>query len=221
MKKTLLLAGVATALFSLNANATEFKPYVAVKALYTDVDADMDWSYDDEVYGAESENYDVSDKGWGASLAVGASMKLASGAIRGELEISQKADAESSYTSDGDTYKNKIETQTLMLNAYYDIDTGTKLTPYIGAGIGYAKLEVKDEYWNSAYNETIDDTNFAWQIGAGAAYALADNVSIDAGYRYINYGDLSSSKVDFLGGNEKAKVDLTANEFYVGARYSF
>ena len=220
MKKTLLLAGVATALLVANVNAAEFKPYVAVKALYTDVDSNMDWAYSDE-YGSEKESYDVGDKGWGASLAIGVSNKLSHGAVRAELEFSQKADADSSYTSYDETFKNKIQAQTLMLNAYYDIDTGTKLTPYVGAGIGYAKLEAKDEYWNLEYGKSIDKNNFAWQIGVGAAYNLTNNVSLDAGYRYIDYGNLSSSEIDDWGGHEKAKVDLTANEFYIGARYMF
>lgn len=30
-----------------------------------------------------------------------------------------------------------------MLNVYYDIETGTKFTPYIGAGLGYARVESK------------------------------------------------------------------------------
>ena len=30
-----------------------------------------------------------------------------------------------------------------MLNRYYDIDTGTKLTPYLGGSIGYSKVKGK------------------------------------------------------------------------------
>ena len=214
MKKTLLLASVAS-LFALNANAVELNPYVGIKALYTDVDSEMKWAD-----ATDSEQYDISDKGWGAAVSVGVSTKLPYGAVRTELEYSKKADAESSYTSMGETFETKIESQSLMLNAYYDIDTGSKITPYVGGGIGFAKLELNDQYWNDVYNKKIDDTNFAWQIGAGVAYAVSDNISIDAGYRYIDYGSLSASGDDGYGG-EKEDVDMTANEFYIGARYSF
>ena len=40
MKKTLLLAGVAS-LFAMNANAVEFNPYVSAKLRYTDMSSDI------------------------------------------------------------------------------------------------------------------------------------------------------------------------------------
>lgn len=162
----------------------------------------------------------IGDKSWGTALAVGGFFQIPNGAVRTEIEYSQKADAENSYESMGDIYKAKIEIQSLMLNAFYDIDIGSKVTPYIGGGIGYAKLKLDDQYWKDAYGKDIDDNNFAWQIGAGVAVELTDNVSVDAGYRYVDYGDLSATGDDGYGG-ETESVDVTANEFYLGARYTF
>ena len=61
-------------------------------------------------------------------------------------------------------------------------------------------------------SESIDDNNFAWQIGAGVSYAMTDNVAVDAGYRYVDYGDFTK---------EDTTIDTSAHELYVGARYSF
>ena len=218
MKKTLLLAGVAGALFSLNANAMDLTPYVGARVLYTSIDAKMKYSD-----ATDSEKYNIDDKGIGAGLFVGSAIKLPYGAIRAELEYNKKADTKKSYTTNiglPETFNAKLETQSFMLNAYYDIDTGSKITPYIGGGIGYAKLKLNDQYWQDVYAKNIKDTNFAWQIGAGVAYAVTDNISIDAGYRYIDFGDLSDSGDDGYGG-ESEKIDVSANEFYLGVRYNF
>ena len=204
MKKTLFLAGVAS-LFAMNVNAADFTPYVGAKLRYVDMSTDVDLG----------DTFDVDDNVMGASVAVGASFKTTNGAIRTELEYNRNEDAEKSHTM----YLNgvlefqgnlEIESQSLMLNAYYDFDTGTKLTPYVGAGVGYSK--VKGTMTVEGVSDSIDDNNFAWQIGAGAGYAVTENVTIDAGYRYVDYGDFSK---------EDITVDTSAHELYVGARYAF
>ncbi len=215
MKKTLLLAGVAGTLFALNANAMDIRPYVGAKLLYTDVDANMKWSD-----AGDTEQHEISDKGFGGALSVGAATKLQYGTLRAELEYSKKADLDNSYTSMGESFDTKLKTQSLMLNAYYDIDTGSKITPYVGGGIGLARVELNDQYWKDLYDKKIDDTNFTWQIGAGIAYAVTDNFSVDAGYRYIDYGNMSETADDGYDG-EKESVDMTANEIYLGMRYNF
>ncbi len=108
------------------------------------------------------------------------------------------------------TGKFEIESQSIMLNAYYDINTGTKLTPYVGAGFGYANVEGKLSI--EGESDSVDDNNFAWQIGAGSSYALNEKILLDAGYRYVDYGDFTKEDVN---------VDTTAHELYVGARYAF
>jgi outer membrane autotransporter protein len=104
-----------------------------------------------------------------------------------------------------------------MFNAYYDIDTGTRFTPYVGAGLGYAHLKAKAN--GDVYGSESAD-NLAWQLGAGVSYAATDNISVDLGYRYTDYGSLTSKYSD-EDGSEKFKIDSDANEFYLGVRYAF
>ncbi len=205
MNKTLLLASAAVCLFAVNANAAEINPYVGAKLRYVDMSNDVDvLSVDDNVYGG--------------SIAIGASAKVNGGAVRAELEYNKNSDAEDTNTMNlsGEDFEGKfeVETESVMLNAYYDIDTGSKFTPYIGAGIGYAKVKasMKGEDSTYAYSAKVDDNNFAWQLGAGVGYAVNENVTVDAGYRYVDYGDFTEDEV---------KVDTSAHELYVGARYAF
>ena len=202
MNKTLLLAGVAACLFSANANAFEATPYVSAKLRYLDMSTDVQ---------ELDLKRDVDDKVWGGSFAAGVSTKVNGGAVRAELEYNKNADAKKTHNLYGRRLVNmEIESQSLMINGYYDIDTGSKLTPYVGAGIGYAKIKGKLSALGESYS--ADDNNFAWQVGAGVGYALNDKVSLDAGYRYVDYGDFTE---------EGLKWESSAHELYVGARYAF
>lgn len=206
MKKTLLLAGVATALFAMNASATELNPYVGAKFRYVDMSSDVKLG----------DTFAVDDNVMGGSIAIGTSFKTSKGSVRTELEYNKNQEAEKSHDmtviGSGVVFGGnlEVETQSVMLNAYYDIDTGTELTPYVGAGIGFAKTEGTLSALGES--ESIDDNSFAWQVGAGVGYAVTENVTVDAGYRYVDYGDISDYDVD---------IETTAHELYVGARYSF
>lgn len=57
-----------------------------------------------------------------------------------------------------------VTSTALMFNGYYDFETDTVFKPYVGAGIGYADLEVGDE----------SDDVFAYQFKAGVSRPLAD-----------------------------------------------
>lgn len=208
MKKTLLLASVASTLFAINGHAFDYNPYVSAKVTSSKIDADYKWT---DSAGGESYNQD--DTVFGGAIAAGISVPTAFGAVRTELEYRMNEDAEDEIAKIIDT---TVETQSLMLNAYVDIDTGTKFTPYIGGGIGYAK--VKGSFNEPIYGSegSMDDNNFAWQIGLGASYAITQNVALDAGYRYVDFGDFSETYKD-----EKDTLDVNASEFYIGARYTF
>lgn len=209
MNKTLLLAGVAC-LFSFSANAAELNPYVSGKLIYSDVgvDATDSWRTGSRP-GSDKSNFD--NDVWGMSVAGGVSMPTIGGALRTELELNIKEDGKKSNGGN----RAEIENNSLMINAYYDIDTGTKFTPYVGGGIGYAHLKGTV---NSRLGKMSESSNeFAWNVGAGIAYAVNENIAIDLGYRYSDFGSIEK---EYLPGRE-FKADIDASEFLLGARYSF
>lgn len=207
MNKTLLLAGVAAVLCASQANAVEIKQYVSGKLTYSDVSADVKYS---DISSSSESKEEASDNVLGGSFAYG--IKL--GALRTELELNLKGTAEKKYADEYETWKNSLENNSIMLNTYYDIDTGTKLTPYVGAGMGLARLKSKIDLEDAHYSKS--KTSFAWQIGAGFSYAVTNDVSLDAGYRYTDSGDISGQSED-----EKIKFDSSSHEFLLGARYMF
>ena len=233
MKKTLLLATVATVAFAMNANAGVLTPYVSAKLSAAQLDVNQSSreimpTQAGAVVTRNFQSYDDSKRVWGTSFAAGVSYGLEGGAIRTELEWQRNTAArmnntEATYTGGlgfAETDKTKIKTHAYMLNAYYDFDTCTKFTPYVGAGIGLAKTKIAHAVYDE-WKDTVKHTGIAWQIGAGIAYALNDNVSVDVGYRYIDYGKFKDSLVHEDLGLLRTSYETTANELYAGLRYSF
>lgn len=243
MNKTLLLAGVAFSVAAFNANAVELNPYVSAKAAFVKMQNDANVNSDYSSSGVTHYSNTFADKKhkddvWGLRLAAGAATPVKYGQLRGELELGWNDDAKDSNNFDfkiKKTYNHKFASElsvySAMVNVYYDIETGTKFMPYVGGGIGYAHIKNKAKVsgmidktpFNISSSES--ENNFAWNLGAGVAYALSDKISVDAGYRYTDYGNVkeSVSQDGFAKSviNVDGKYDVTSHEFLIGARYAF
>lgn len=147
--------------------------------------------------------------------------------VRTEIEYAIRTNSETEWDLKGDakaaSLKGQWNLQTLFLNAYWDFHNDTAFTPYIGAGVGMGFIQSKYEMdiagWGS---KSHDETNtvFAWNAGAGVAYAITDNLSADLAYRFVGLGYHENEKT--VAG-EKMKVGMApyANEFSLGIRYTF
>lgn len=177
---------------------------------------DLDWldRYLDEKYGPDYDAWKSAHKGW--------------------------IDDGLSWTGDGDLRlrskkKDRIDLKTLMLNSWFDIPTGTSLTPYLGGGIGIAFVNYKPSYSISSGTETLSwsesetKKNFAWSLGGGLAYDFLDNWTADLGYRFINAGrvevdddvpvSLYGLDIGEIKGKSKTKVQV--HDISLGIRYTF
>ncbi len=98
-----------------------------------------------------------------------------------------------------------ISLLTVMANAYYDMDAGSGVKPYIMGGLGLAHVDMS---WTSS-----DEDVFAWQVGAGLGVEVAENTTLDLGYRY-----LKPSKFDthYLGDGK-----IECHNIMLGLRYQF
>jgi len=75
-----------------------------------------------------------------------------------------------------------------MGNVYYDFNTTTPtLQPFLGVGIGYARVHAKLNSTGPFGATQYSGSNnvFAYQGTAGLTYNIAPNYAINAGYRYI------------------------------------
>lgn len=159
------------------------------------------------------------------------------GFVRVEGELSLRAAAIDSITSktnssiihnvDGD-----VGVFSAMINAFFDLQNGSRFTPYLGGGIGVAAMYISDTYGyvskkgsNSTYYETLygesDDTVFAYQLGGGIDIALTKRLSLDLGYRYFRTGEarFNSDYWDFT--NSSSSMRFESHNAMVGLKMKF
>ena len=75
-----------------------------------------------------------------------------------------------------------------MANGWYQLDTGTPFSPFIGIGLGAANLSWSGARRLRALQDEFEPTEstgwgFAYQAGAGLGVEIADGFSIRLGYR--------------------------------------
>lgn len=141
--------------------------------------------------------------------------------IRMELEYATRTTLKSEWNASlGGRVgvKSSWQVQTFQVNGYWDIETGTALTPYIGAGIGASYIDQSMTSGPGWARHSTQDSNWglAWNVGAGVAYAITDNLALDLQYRFAGFGE---SEVKHGGSN--VSNYMTANEFMAGMRISF
>ncbi len=113
------------------------------------------------------------------------------------------------------------ERWSLMGNAWYDIPLPRRpIDIYLGGGIGGggADLSVNDTVVQGRRNYT----NLVWQVGGGITYHRSDRLSIDFGYRYVDYGKADIPLASIVGavpaGNYTS--DLTAHQLMLSFRFN-
>lgn len=121
------------------------------------------------------------DTGW----ALGAALGYNFGNTRLEGEVAYQKAAEDKISALGVTLDSTADISALsfLVNGYYDFTNSSAFTPYLNAGLGFAKIKWTDDEYS------VDDTVFAYQVGAGVGYTLSKNVTLDAKYRYYATAD--------------------------------
>ncbi len=111
----------------------------------------------------------------------------------------------------------EIITTAFYVNGYYDFDTGTAWTPFIGAGIGYGDTEVS--YKPSGVTIIDDeDSSTMYQLMAGIGYDLTESANIYAQVRYRDSGEVSVNSSLLPA---EFDIDNESMVFDMGIRYTF
>ena len=105
---------------------------------------------------------------------------------------------------------------TYMVNALYDLPTGTPWSPYIGGGVGLADFNLSSNA--GAGNTSGHSTQFAYQglVGVGYTPASIPNTQWTLGYRYLGAQDPK-----FSGPTGDVKSQYSLNSFELGAKFRF
>jgi opacity protein-like surface antigen len=105
-----------------------------------------------------------------------------------------------------DVYDGQHSAIVLMANAYIDLGTWMCLTPFVGAGAGYARHTItglsdvgfiSDGTTGFGYSQSdFSEWKFAWAVHAGVAYNVNNNFKMELAYRYLNFGNVNTGVID-------------------------
>ena len=123
-----------------------------------------------------------------------------------------------------------VTAHSALLNAYVDLGGWGGVTPYVGVGIGAARLAASNYVstpvpaaallGETTISPTLTNTvkwTLAWAAMAGVTIDVTPQTKIDLGYRYMHMGALTFA--DTGGGAYRTTV--AAHEFRIGLRYMF
>ena len=138
-----------------------------------------------------------------------------------------------------DTYHATKNEWVVLANAYVDLGTWWCITPFIGAGVGGARVAINgftDQNINSnpiqpgpalagiAFGDNVAKWNFAWAAHAGLAYRVSPSLTIELAYSYIDMGSGTTGATrafdgSFSNGGPFTFNHITSHDFKLGIRW--
>jgi opacity protein-like surface antigen len=121
-----------------------------------------------------------------------------------------------------------------LANIYADLGTWGGVTPFVGAGIGFARVGIHSfrDAGIANGNPTLGyaDSDYKWNIAyalhAGLAYELTKNFTVELAYRYVYLGDGQSGDLIAFDGTNTIRnpmlfKDIDSHDLKLGIRYLF
>jgi len=127
-----------------------------------------------------------------------------------------------------DTYEGNLKSWVFLANAYVDLGTWNCFTPFVGAGIGGARVTLADFsdvnplVGGFGFGRNPSVWNFAYALHAGVAYNVTKNLKVELAYRYLNIGSITDT-VDCNGGCNPDSFkfgNLHSNDIKLGLRWT-
>ena len=114
----------------------------------------------------------------------------------------------------------EITERGFMANLWYDFDTQTRWSPYIGGGVGVVSSAPEYSFrtpLGQGQEDPDNDLLAAFQIGAGLGYKLNESTILELSYRF-RYNDGSDF---YLSNGGRLEADSTQNHvLLVGIRFN-
>jgi len=137
-----------------------------------------------------------------------------------------------------DTYRATKSEWVVLANGYVDLGTWWCMTPFIGAGVGGARVSIAGftdqgialnggvgpALAGLALADDVAKWNFAWALHAGVAYRVTPNFTVELAYRYLDMGNgLTGDLRTFDGTNNISNPTtfkhITSHDLKIGVRW--
>ncbi|HEX2366113.1 MAG TPA: outer membrane beta-barrel protein [Bradyrhizobium sp.] len=136
-----------------------------------------------------------------------------------------------------DTYHATKSEWVVLANAYADLGTWWCITPFIGAGVGGARVSINNftdqgitnlgagALPGLAFGDNVSRWNFAWALHAGLAYQVSPNFTVELAYRYLDMGDGLTGDLRTFDGtnnvfNPMTLRNITSHDVKLGVRWN-
>ncbi len=204
-----LLVGLVPFAASFAADAADNDPS---KGFYVGAAVGANWTRDSDITGTGINVGADFDTGWAGALTAGHAY---GNGVRSEIELGRRGnDLDSLSGTTAGT--GDVTAWSGMVNVLYDFKTGTPFTPYVGAGLGAARVSLDVRPIGSSRIDD-SDTTLAYQGIAGVGYRLNESAQAFVDYRYfatsgLNLATAAGTSVD---------ADYDNHTVMVGLRYHF
>jgi opacity protein-like surface antigen len=125
-----------------------------------------------------------------------------------------------------------------LANAYIDLGTWWCITPFVGAGVGTARVSIANftdtgDFINGGQAHSFNYAgegskwNFAWSAHAGLAYKVTQNLTLELAYSYVDMGSgITGATYSFDQVTNKTHApfsfnNITSNDVKLGLRWNF
>ena len=215
MKKILVVV-ICIFIFLLSANVFAEGPYVSGNV-------GVSWLEDANLTSSDAGIDLDSDMEFDTGFLLGAAVGYDFGPLRIEAELGYRHhefDEWKNVTVNGTNFGDfsgdgQVITLSSLVNAYVDFaPPNFPVTPYAGGGIGFATIYMNDIEIEHVDLDDDDDTVFAYQLGAGVAYAINPFLTLDIGYRYFATDDPEFDDID-------TESEYNSHNISLAVRYSF
>ena len=144
-----------------------------------------------------------------------------------------------------DNYSASKSELLFLANVYADLGTWWCVTPFVGAGVGTARVSINNFTDTGANNASFaaggvpfvggvnpsfasaasgSEWNFAWALHAGLAYKISPNVTLELAYSYVDLGGGTTGIASTFDGSAAGHVfkfnNITSNDVKLGVRWN-
>lgn len=132
--------------------------------------------------------------------------------------------ADTSGTAGSGAVSGSLTSTALLASAYAEFAPESWIRPYVGGGLGVANLSLDSVAQRMPAGGTTSfadnsEWNLAWSVAAGVTLDLSEAVELDAGYRYVNFGDAKTGTGS--NGSHVTLDGVDGHELRFGIRYLF
>jgi opacity protein-like surface antigen len=114
---------------------------------------------------------------------------------------------------------------TVLANAYLDLGTWYRMTPYIGAGLGFSAKSLRNAEMRTGTTSlgilqgSHTRTDVAWALMAGVGVEMGHNAVLDLNYRYLHLGSAGTKPGAGVVSAHLGRI--ASHEFRAGLRWHF